>query len=231
MSDFEHGNNIVFRVLALDGGGIRGIFTASFLTSLEELSGSRLVDNFDLLVGTSTGGIIAVALALGIPAQEILQLYIHQGKEIFGNPHNLGMLFRPKYDNGPLVRALTGLFGERPLNDTLIPVCIPSYELTNSYPRIWKDDHVDELTFGGDQPAWKVALASAAAPIFFPAATVAHGDSHTDGGLFANNPSLVGLVEAVRYFRQPTQSVRILSVGAGERAERITYESGRKLGV
>jgi uncharacterized protein len=221
----------VFRVLALDGGGIRGLFTASFLATLEELSGGRMADHFDLIVGTSTGGITGLALALCLPAKKILGLYLEKGGEIFGRPRRLGMLLRPKYDNGPLSRALREVFGEVVLNDVTTPICVTSYELTNSYPRIWKDDHAEDLGRGGDEPVWKIALATSAAPVYLPGAQVAAGDSHVDGGLFANNPTLVGLTEAVRYFRQPLERIRILSVGAGERAERIPYERARRMGV
>jgi predicted acylesterase/phospholipase RssA len=221
----------VFRVLALDGGGIRGLFTASFLASLESLSGGRVAENFDLIVGTSTGGITGLALAFGVPAQRILDLYVEHGRRIFSRPRTVGMLLRPKYDNAALAAALRELFGERTVNEVETPVCVASYELTNSYPRIWKDDHAEVLRSAGDQPAWKVALASSAAPIYLPGAEVAPGDSHVDGGLYANNPTLIGLTEAVRYFGQPLAGVRILSVGTGERAGRIPHEEARRMGA
>ncbi len=220
-----------FRVLALDGGGIRGIFTASFLTTLEEMARGRIADHFDLIVGTSTGGIIGLALAFGVPAQRVLDLYLDIGRRVFSRPRRLGMLFRPKYGSAPLVAVLREIFGERVINEVLTPVCIMSYELTNSYPRVWKDDHAEDSLDGGETPAWKIALATSSAPIYFPGATVATADSHVDGGLFANNPTLVGLTEAVKYFRQPLDRIRILSVGAGERAERIPYEKASRMGV
>jgi uncharacterized protein len=220
-----------FRILALDGGGIRGIFTASFLRTLEDLSHGNVADQFDLIAGTSTGGIIGLALACGIPARRILDLYLEIGPRIFRRPRRLGMLLRPKYDSGPLARVLKEVFGTRTINDVLTPVCITSYELTNSYPRIWKDDHAAESLDGGETAAWKVALATSSAPLYFPGATVAEGDSHVDGGLFANNPTLVGLAEVVRYFHQPLERIRVLSVGAGERAERIPHERARRMGV
>jgi patatin-like phospholipase/acyl hydrolase len=221
----------VFRVLALDGGGIRGIFTASFLATVEDLSLTRVGDCFDLIVGTSTGGIIGLALAFGIPARRILELYVKKGARIFGHPRSLGMMFRPKYDNRALTQLLREIFGERAIGEVATPVCIPSYELTSSYPRIWKDEHSSGLSWSADQPAWKIALATAAAPVYFPGAQVLPGDSHVDGGLFANNPTLVGITETVRYFQQPLDQVRILSIGAGERAERIPYERARRMGV
>ncbi len=225
------GQEPIFRILALDGGGIRGIFTASFLATLEDLTHGRVADHFDLIVGSSTGGIIGMALALGTPARDILDLYLDQGKRIFARPRRLGMLLRPKYDNAALAAALRRFFDGKTLNDALTPVCVTSYELTNSYPRIWKDDHAEDLRAGGDGPAWAIALATSSAPIYFPGAQVAPGDSHVDGGLFANNPTLVGLAEAVRYFGQPLERIRVLSVGAGERAERLPFERVRRMGL
>jgi len=221
----------VFRVLALDGGGIRGIFTASFLATVEDLALCRIGEFFDLIAGTSTGGIIGLGLAFRIPARRILDLYMKQGAAIFGRPRGLGMLLRPKYDNRALTRSLRELFGERAINEVETPVCVPSYELTTSYPRVWKDEHSRDLLWWGDQPAWKIALATTAAPVYFPGARVLPGDSHVDGGLFANNPTLIGVTEAVRYFHQPLERISVLSIGAGERAERIPHERARRMGV
>jgi predicted acylesterase/phospholipase RssA len=221
----------VFRVLALDGGGARGLFTASFLTTIEELLHVRIADQFDLIVGTSSGGMIGLALAFGLPARRVLDLNLERGASIFAHPRRLGMLVRPKYGNAALRRTLRDVFGERTLNDVLTPVCLTSYELTNSYPRIWKDDHAAEARCNGDEPAWAVALASSAAPIYFPGARVLDDDSHVDGGLFANNPALIGLTEAASYFHQPLERVRILSVGTGERAERIPHDKALRMGV
>jgi len=220
-----------FRILALDGGGIRGLFTASFLATLEDLGRGRIGQHFDLLVGTSMGGIIALALAFGAPAQSVFDLLLEKGRPIFSRPRRFGMLLRPKYDNRILAAALRDYFGSKTLNDALTPVCITSYELENSYPRIWKDDHAPDLAPAGDEPAWKVALATSAAPVFFPGTQVLEGDSHIDGGVFANNPSLIWLTEAARYFRQSLDRIRILSVGAGERAARIPSDKGRRMGV
>ena len=220
-----------FRVLALDGGGIRGLFTASFLSTLEDLGGGRIGEHFDLIVGTSMGGIIALALAYGTPARTVFDLFTAKGRQIFSRPRRLGMLLRPKYDNRFLAATLRDFFGSKVLNDTSTPVCVTSYELENSYRRVWKDEHAADLVPAGDEPAWKVALATSAAPVFFPGAQVSEGYSHVDGGLFANNPALIGLTEAARYFRQPLDRIRILSVGAGERAERIPYAKARRMGV
>ena len=220
-----------FRILSLDGGGIRGIFTASFLATAEEMAGRRIGEHFDLIAGTSTGGIIALAIAFGIPARRVLEMYVERGPGIFRRPRGLGMLLRPRYGNRELSRALRDIFGDRSINDVRTPVCIPSYELTNSYPRVWKDEHAADLLWWGDQPAWRIALATSAAPLYFPAIQVLAGDSHIDGGLYANNPVLLGITEAVRTFSQPLERIRVLSIGAGERAERIPHERARRMGL
>ena len=227
----DHEKDPSFRVLSLDGGGIRGLFTASFLSTLEELGGGRIGEHFDLIVGTSSGGILALALAYGLPARTVFDLFLQKGRQVFARPRRFGMLLRPKYDNRFLASTLREFFGLRVLDEAATPVCVTSYELENSYPRIWKDDHAADLVPAGDELAWKVALASTAAPIFFPGTQVLKGDSHVDGGLFANNPALIGLTEAARYFHQPLDRIRILSLGAGERAERIPYERARRMGT
>src|SRR5262249_18452992 len=150
---------------------------------------------------------------------------------VFSRPRRLGMLIRPKYDNRALASILREFFGTKVLNDTLTPVCVTSYELENSYPRIWKDEHASDLVPAGGELARKGALPPSPAPVFFPGAQVSQGDSHVDGGLFANNPSLIGLTEAADHFHQPLDRIRILSVGAGERAERIPYRKARRMGV
>src|SRR5688572_19194246 len=75
-----------FRILSLDGGGIKGTFTSAVLAGLEEMTHKRIIDHFDLITGTSTGGIIAVALGLGVPAADLLQLYVKEGPAIFPIP-------------------------------------------------------------------------------------------------------------------------------------------------
>ena len=105
-----------FRVLTLDGGGIRGLFTSSFLSTLEDLGGGRIGEHFDLIVGTSSGGIISLALAYGIPARAVFDLYLQKGRQVFSRPRRLGMLLRPKYDNQFLAAALKEFFGTRVLD-------------------------------------------------------------------------------------------------------------------
>lgn len=223
-----------FRILSLDGGGIRGLFPAAFLAHIETHCNKRLIDYFDLLVGTSTGAIIALGLASGHTATEILAFYQEYGPRIFskGNPlQETLQLIRPKYTNRQLVQALQHILGGARLNDLQVAVCIPSYELVEGIPRVFKDDHHPDLHWGGDQLLWKVAAASSAAPFYFPGFQIGAFDHHIDGGVWANNPIVVGISEAVRYFNRPLPAISALSVGTGAEAFRLPFTEGGNLGM
>jgi len=224
-----------FRILALDGGGIRGLFPATLLAHIEEhnVGGKAIADNFDLIVGTSTGSIIALGLAAGYPASDILSFYCQHGPRIFAGARwrKFWQLFHPKYGNTQLVDAVQGIFGDKTLNDLAVPVCIPSYELVSGIPRVFKDDHHPALHWGGDQLIWKVVVASSAAPTYFPSFQLDQADNHIDGGIWANNPVLVGVTEAVKYFGRSLDNIAVLSIGTGTRALRLTHEQTKRRGV
>lgn len=209
-----------YRVLSLDGGGMRGIFTASVIATIEEDIGGRLADHLDLIVGTSTGGIIGLGLASGKSGQEMLDFYAEHGESIFRKPRLLGGwrktargLFRPKYDRAPLDEILQAEFGDARLNDLNTAVCITAHELVAGTTRVWKDDHHADLHGGGDQLIWKVAAATSAAPTYFAPVQLSPHDSHVDGGVWANNPAMVGITEGVRYAERQLSEIRLLSVG------------------
>jgi uncharacterized protein len=219
-----------FRILSLDGGGVRGIFAAACLAHIEDNIPRRLSTCFDLLVGTSTGAIIALGLASGLTAPELLALYQNDAKRIFAHGRRSGGYLAPKHNNRELLAILRDTFGDRRLDDLAIPVCIPSYELVSAVPRVFKDNHHSELHWGGDQLVWKVAAASSAAPTYFPAFQIARDDCHVDGGVWASNPSLVGVTEAVRYFGKGLQDISLLSIGTGRLSFRATYDDAHTWG-
>jgi uncharacterized protein len=209
-------------VLALDGGGLRGIFTAAALAELEDALGAGFLRSFDLLVGTSTGGILALGLASGRTGVEMLSFYRQVAHEVFGRARRLRRATRPKYDRAPLDARLKKEFGETlRLNDLGRSVCITAHELVRGTTRVLKDDHSRELHWGGDLPVWKVAAATSAAPTFFEPVQLEGSDSHVDGGVWGNNPSMVGIVEGVRYAERPLDSIKLLSIGTTSHALRV----------
>ena len=126
-----------FRILSIDGGGIRGIFPAAFLAGLEEqyLGGSSVSSYFDLITGTSTGGIIGIGLGAGLRSSELRDLYLERGREIFPptgavarRMMRLSRFFRHRYDREPLVRVLSEYLGDRTLGESQSRLCIPSCE-------------------------------------------------------------------------------------------------------
>jgi uncharacterized protein len=206
-----------FQVLALDGGGVRGIFTAALLAGLEEDTGRRVVDHFDLVVGTSTGGIIALALGAGLSPREILDFYVTERRAIFAGPRawtSVRRVFAAKYRSDGLKAALKRVFGERLLGESHVPLVIPAYNLGENTVFIFKTPHNERLRRDHRFPMWAVGMATCAAPTFFPAFRLPGDEVRlVDGGVWANNPAMVGVVEAVSMFGRGLDEIRVLSLG------------------
>lgn len=201
-----------FQALALSGGGFRGLYTARILADFEEHFGNPIASHFDLLAGTSVGGILALALAYEIPAIRIVELFERHGSEIF-KQRALGVL-ASKYSSDPLRDLLTEpeLFGQRTLGDCLHPVIIPAINFTAGKPVLFKTDHHQSLRRDFKLRAVDVALATSAAPTYFPR-HIFESNQYVDGGLFANAPGLLALQEAEIYLGRNANSVHLMAVG------------------
>lgn len=211
-----------FTVLALDGGGIRGIFSAALLAGLEEDTGHHVIDHFDLVVGTSTGGIIALALGAGLTPREILEFYVAERGLIFGGPRALiGVrhLFAAKYRPDGLEAALRRILGERLLGESRLPLVVPSYNLGENTVYLFKTPHHERLKRDHRVPMWAVGMATSAAPTYFPAFRLPVDEVRLiDGGVWANNPAMVGVTEAVSMFGRSLETIRVLSIGTTAQA-------------
>ncbi len=215
-----------FKVLSIDGGGIKGLYSAKILSLFEaELQRAhgetaRIVDYADLICGTSTGGLIALALSLRVPAEEICEFYEMKGPKIFrGSQGVLALLrqtvFGGKFSDRPLRSALQEMFRGRTIGDSECLLCIPTYDFTHGTYEIFKFDHKEgALSRHNCLPMVDVALATSAAPTFFPLAQIEkeNNSQFVDGGVWANNPSLVGLAEALWYFVGPGKSFEHLNL-------------------
>ena len=200
------------RILAIDGGGIKGAFAASFLASVEDSIEDDIANYFDLIVGTSTGGIIALGLGLGLSAKEVLAFYEEFGPSIFNDDRRLPWR-RSKYNSNPLQKALNVCFGDKKLGDSEKRLVIPSLNLNNGEVYIYKTAHHPRLERDYKKSAVDVALATTAAPIYFPIHQSADGTPLIDGGVWANNPACVSVVEAIGVLDWPRDSLKILSLG------------------
>jgi patatin-like phospholipase/acyl hydrolase len=223
-----------FRVLSLDGGGARGYLSVQILANIEqyldEYCANKLPlgQRFDLIAGTSTGGIIALGLATGATAGQILRFYETLVPKVFSADARRNWATRlksPKYDSGPLSRALSDYFGDKTLGDVQTDVCITAVALRNGKPRFHKSDYQRRDGARIDEKLSDVALATSAAPTYFGAHNLKHSDRLIDGGICANNPAVVALVDAVRFDRpskRGTEATRsfsrvvMVSVGTGE---------------
>lgn len=204
-----------FQILSLDGGGIKGIFSAAILAHFEEDLQVNIIDYFDLVVGTSTGAIIALGLGLGIPPKEIVEFYVNIGPKIFPQNHlkKLRHLVKNKYDSKELHLALKECFGENRLAESKKPLVIPSYNIDDDTIYLFKTPHHERLRRDYKVPMWKVAMATSAAPTYFPCFDKVDHIRLVDGGVWANNPILIGIAEAVSMFKFPLNSVHVFSIG------------------
>jgi len=223
-----------FQILSLDGGGIRGLFSAALLAAIEEDLKTTIVDHFDLIAGTSTGGIIALGLGLGMRPREIVDFYLRHGPSILRNPLRVRTMrhwFRAKYSAAPLASALRDVFGDQYFWQSKKRLVIPAYNLGEDDVYIFRTPHHERLKRDYRVPAWTIALATAAAPTFFPSCRDVDRLRLIDGGVWANNPAMVAVVECVGTLGVEAGSIGMLSIGTYEavtsRPERLN--SGGKL--
>ena len=218
-----------FKILSLDGGGVRGVATAAFVASLERKLGHRLADHFDLIAGTSTGGIIAAALAMNKSGEEIEQFYHDWGHRIFLSTYSaqprrtlrLGYwllrkllsepsladiepewIASPKYQLKQLSSALHSVFGDTILNEACKRLVIPAVDLIKGQTVVFRTPHLPNMVRDRWFPVASIALATAAAPTYFQPSTIEQGSLYADGGLWANNPAIASYVEAIRIGRE-----------------------------
>ena len=234
------------RILSIDGGGIKGVLPAAFLATIEDATGKRIAEHFDLIVGTSTGGITALGLGLGMSAKQLLDLYVNDGPTIFGRASasscsaldRLSMWCRsilnsarhkmmPKYDPAQLRVTLEREFGERSLGQSSTRLVIPAYHSDRRDVYVFKTAHHPRFELDWKVRAVDVALATAAAPTYFPAHLVKNGAVLVDGGVWANNPVGIAVVEAVAVLEWPADSLYVLSIGCTESTYAIPSKPGQ----
>jgi len=224
-----------FRILSIDGGGIKGLYTSSLLKELEETYGS-LGEHFDLITGTSTGAIIASAIAFNIPMEKVCKLYEEKGNLIFPNDfhpfiknayRNLRQVFwGGKYDSKELKNALESVFGDNVLGDSNKLLCIPSFNLSHNRTSVFKKPH-SKLKRDQKTKIVDVLLASSAAPTYFPIHSI-DDELYIDGGIWANNPGMVGFMEAIRFFNKEKKEISILSIACLEKPNGWTPHCRKK---
>lgn len=203
-----------FQVLSLSGGGFRGLYTAKVLADLETETGGSIARHFDLIAGTSVGGILALAIAMEIPARKIVELFVEHGEEIFQKRFSLGGVFRAPYSSEPLAKLLGSddLFGSHLLGHCLHPVIVPSINYSTGKPVLFKTPHHANFKRDHTHRLVDVALATSAAPGYFPRHSFG-SNQYVDGGLYANAPGILANHEALTFFERSQEDVWMLAVG------------------
>lgn len=210
------------KLLSICGGGVRGIQPSVYIEALEHISGKSAASQFDLITGTSTGGIIALAMTVGLlDGTELVQLYHKDGPKIFARPWyrpvtTVGGVLGPKYDNTGLLAVMRKHLENKALGSARKPTMIPTYSLEARAAYFFKSwDSADCADC-----AWLPAVATASAPTYFPAF-----NGYVDGGLAANDPTLCGVVELMKLHNCAPKDVAVLTLGTGQSDKPINETS------
>ena len=183
------------------------------------LGGGRICDHVEMICGTSTGGIIASALGLGIPAQQILSLYMDEGQEIFPKAKSdiIGLathITKPLHERKPLDDKLQREFKGYVFGQSVARLVIPSFD-ENIEPNVWKTDHHEDYKRDWKLPAGAPVAATSAAPVFLAAYTGMER-IQWDGGLYANSPLMMGVVDALACYNLKREQIEVISIGCGK---------------
>lgn len=234
----------MIKILSIDGGGIRGIIPATVLAEIEKKTGKPASELFDIIAGTSTGGILALGLTVPdnngkakYKAKELIEFYTKNGKKIFDRSFWKGLssvagITDEKYDHKPLVKVLKKYLGRKFLKSAVERTLISTYDIYGRTPiffKSWREDY-------NNYEMWKVARATSAAPTYFePQELEVTGKERVlvDGGVFINNPAVSAYAEAMRLISEgelPDEQILIISLGTGELTRPITYSDTKSWG-
>jgi len=226
-----------YRILSLDGGGVRGVVPAAILAAIEQRTGKPISKLFDLVAGTSTGGILALGLlkpdSNGNPefsAKRLCELYDEHIPQIFGNPQSWwGNLLGPKYKSFAFQEVLQQSLGNCRLKDALVDVIIPCYDIEHRMPFMFKS-RLAKLDIEEDFPMRDVALAASASPTLFHPVRIPRKSSYgrficlVDGGVFANNPAVCGYSELKSVAQNEEDDYFVVSIGTGKSTRPLSDE-------
>lgn len=227
-----------FKILSLDGGGIRGLYGACLLAQIEReiTQGEAIANYFDMIAGTSTGGILSLGLGLTIPAGRMESLYRQDGKEIFKQSwwwklaprlKLCKQLRRPLYDHKVFEAVLYREFGDRTLGESKTRLVIPAFMTPKTEITVFKTDHHPDFKNDHKSKVWEVARATSAAPTYLGGHE--YDDvMFLDGGVWANNPVLAAVIDALSAYDLTREQIEILSIGTGNLPFEISLRDSKR---
>lgn len=209
-----------FYILSIDGGGFRGLFAAHLLKRIEEEWQLNWRSYFRVLAGTSTGAILAAGLACGKTAVQLAEFYETYGKVIFTprllSRFDLLKLFTSRYPSNNLRMLLEEILGGTTLGQVNTPLILPSVDISNGCVHVFKSKYHSDFVRDPNVRVSDAVLASCSAPTYFDPVVVDGKYQLADGGLWANNPSLVAVIDAHYRLKIPLEKIRVLSIGTGK---------------
>ncbi len=234
------------KILSIDGGGIRGIIPSIILAQIEEQTQKPIAELFDLIAGTSTGGILALGLTKPghdhkpqYKASDMINLYEFEGPKIFSQSiwrkiNNLGSVLEEKYPTQNVESVLKRYFKNSYLNEAITPVLVTGYEIERRSAYFFKSDRA-KTNIKRNFLMRDVARATSAAPTYFEPEKIPTEDfkeyfALIDGGVYAGNPAMCAYVEALKMFPKEKDFL-ILSLGTGELTRPIYYLDSKNWGI
>jgi patatin-like phospholipase/acyl hydrolase len=232
-----------FKILSLDGGGLRGLAELIILKRIEDITGKKIHELFDLIVGTSTGGIIACGLTASrngktiLTVDKLIDLYHANGTKIFPKQdtwlkkkyRGIRSIFLPKYKKNGLEDQLLEYFGDIRLSEVIKPVIITSYDIIHNEIIMFKSRRTNE--YGLDLPLKDVCRATSAAPVYLSPFEFNYNNVDrvlVDGGIYINNPAMAAVADTLRYkYGNPdisVEDIQLLSLGTGFHSEKLGYK-------
>ncbi len=244
-----------FKILSIDGGGMRGVVPLEVLKFIEERYNKKIYELFDFIAGTSTGGLIACGLVLSengktpkLSLQDLENIYLKRGKEIFPSSFGLLRIFKfirslksPKYREAGLEKVLEDVLGNNRLSNCIKPLLIPTYDLYNNNALFFKSRHANK-DFSKNPLLVDVCRATSAAPTYFSAYKFTYNKQATiciDGGIFMNNPSMGALAEVYKHYedsvynlkKSDLEQIKIVSLGTGNYTPEIARTKAENWGL
>ncbi|MCA1030243.1 patatin-like phospholipase family protein [Bacillus timonensis] len=220
----------MMKMLCIDGGGIRGIFAVSILQELENELNIQIKDHFDVIAGTSTGSIIAASIVLNKKMDVVHDSYTEYGEKIFFRQAKVGIM-KSVYSDRYLRHFIRKAFGEYTLGDITHPLLIPTVDVSKGKPYVYRSNYDVSSKEELDVKLWDAVLSSCSAPVYFPPNILGGKKLSIDGGLWANNPSLVCLTEGIHHFKKDISEMKILSIGTGEQKIDFSITENNNWGV